>query len=433
MDGSALFPWSSSLVCSHTLALWRVEDLLANSIVSFFGAAKISSTIGARQKIWVDAVQKRVSITASVLASMKTVKMMGLSRILTTLIQDERVEETHRMAHFRWSIVAQNMVQNLPWFVAPVLTFIAYVAQAKGQGQPSINTTQAFTALSIITLLTAPAAKLLSAVVSTAASVGCFDRIQLFLLAAPRYDQRSVTTCSITSKSVAEPANLQDGNVEMTTLVQDSCENGSDPTVAITATRLSIRPNPSADLILTDINFAIPAKSFTMIVGPVASGKTTLLRTILGEIQPEDGGSIGIASRRIAYAAQDPWLPNASIRDVITGPTDNEDKFDHSWYSKTLHACALDHDMSRLQDGDETHVGDAGASLSGGQKHRVALARAVYSRAPIILLDDVTAALDVNTQATVMSRLFGESGLLRRSDITVVFVVHTRRFHRSQI
>lgn len=405
----------------------------ADSIVSFFGAAKISSTIGARQKIWVDAVQKRVSITASVLASMKTVKMMGLSRMLTTLIQNERIEETHRMAHFRWSIVAQNMVQNLPWFVAPALTFVIYVAQAKGQGQPSINTTQAFTALSIITLLTAPAAKLLSALVSTAASVGCFDRIQVFLLAAPRNDQRSATTRSRSSTPVAELANFEDGNVEMTILMQDSCKNGSEPPIAIAATRLSVRPNPSADLVLTDINLTIPVKSLTMIIGPVASGKTTLLRTILGEIHPEVGGSIGITSRRIAYAAQTPWLPNASIRDAIIGPTDSEVKIDHSWYSKTLHACALDRDISLLQDGDETRIGDAGASLSGGQKHRVALARAVYSRAPIILLDDVIAALDVNTQTTVMNRLFGESGLLRKSDTTVVFIVHACRFHCSHI
>jgi ATP-binding cassette, subfamily C (CFTR/MRP), member 1 len=374
-------------------------------------------------------VQKRVSITASVLASMRTVKMMGLSRILTTLIQNERVEETHRMAHFRWSIVAQNMVQNLPWFVAPALTFVIYVAQAKVQGKPSINTTQAFTALSIITLLTAPAAGLLSALVSTAASVGCFDRIQLFLLAAPRNDQRSATTCSTTLTSVAGPANFQDGNVEMTDFAQDSCKNGSDPTVAIAATRLSVRPNPSADLILADINFTIPAKSLTMIIGPVASGKTTLLRTMLGEIQPEDGGSIGVASRRIAYAAQNPWLPNTSVRNAIIGPTDMEVKFDHSWYSKTIYACALDHDLGLLQDGDETRIGDAGASLSGGQKHRVALARAVYSQAPIILLDNVIAALDINTQATVMSRLFGESGLLRRSDTTVVFIVNACRFY----
>lgn len=337
------------------------------------------------------------------------------------------------MAHFRWSIVAQNMVQNLPWFVAPALTFVVYVAQAKGQGQPSIDTAQAFTALSIITLLTAPAAQLLSAVVSTAASVGCFDRIQLFLLAAPRNDQRSATTCSRTSTSVAEPAKDQDGNIEMTNLVQDSRENGSEPPVAIAATRLSVRPGLSANLILADVNFTIPAKSLTMIVGPVASGKTTLLRTILGEINPEKGGSISIASRRIAYAAQDPWLPNASIRNVITGTTNMKDKFDPSWYSKTLHACALDRDISLLQDGDETRIGDAGASLSGGQKHRVALARAVYSRARIMLLDDVIAALDVNTQATVMSRLFGESGLLRRSDTTVVFVVHACRFYYSHI
>ncbi|ETS74387.1 hypothetical protein PFICI_14253 [Pestalotiopsis fici W106-1] len=397
-------------------------------VVSFFGATRISSTIGARQKVWIDAVQKRVSITASVLASMKAVKMMGLSRILTTLIQDQRVEETHRMANFRWSIVAQNMVQNLPWFVAPALTFVIYAAQAHGQGEPSINTTQAFTALSIITLLTAPSAKLLSAVVSTAASVGCFDRIQDFLLAAPRHDQRRATTWSNTPISIPKTENFQDGDIEMTTLMQDSRNSGSDPTVAIAATCLSVRPTSSAEVVLTNAHFIIPRKSVTMIIGPVASGKTTLLRTVLGELKPEDGSSISVASRRIAYASQTPWLPNTSIRNAIVGPEEMQAKFDHSWYSKTLFACALDCDIGLLKDGDETCIGDAGAVLSGGQKQRVSLARAVYSRAPIMLLDDVIAALDVNTQVTVMSRLFGESGLLRSFDSTVLFVTHSARF-----
>lgn len=337
------------------------------------------------------------------------------------------------MARFRWSIVAQNMVQNLPWFVAPALTFVIYAAQAIARGQPSIETTQAFTSLSIITLLTNPAAKLLSAIPSTAASTGCFERIQAFLLAAPRADQRITTTSSSPTVSVTEPQDVGLGDVEMNPLPQDKFSGRVAGAFAVSADRLSVRPAPSADVILKEVSFDIPRKSLTMIVGQVASGKTTLLKTILGELDPERGGSIGTASRRMAYAAQTPWLPNTSIRKAIAGPAEADVKFDHSWYSQTLHACALDRDIGLLQDGDETLIGGASTVLSGGQKHRVALARAVYSRAPIMLLDDVLSALDANTQATVMSRLFGKSGLLRGLDITVLFVTHASELYSHTI
>lgn len=402
--------------------------LWTNLPVSFFGAAQISRTIGGRQKIWVDAVQKRISITASLLAGMKSVKMMGLSRLLTTLVQDQRVEETHRMARFRWSIVTQNMVQNLPWFVAPALTFVIYAAQAIVRGRPSIDTTQAFTSLSIITLLTNPAAKLLSAIPSTAASTGCFERIQAFLLAAPRTDQRITTYSSSPTASVTEPQEVDLGDVELTGLPQERSSDRSAGPTAVSVKHLFVRPAPSTAVILKEVNCVIPRKSLTMIVGQVASGKTTLLKAILGELSPEPGGSIHVASRRIALAAQMPWLPNTTIRKAVVGLGEVEAKFDHDWYSKTLFACALDRDIGLLQEGDATPIGGASTVLSGGQKHRVALARAVYSRAPIMLLDDVLSALDPNTQVTVMSRLFGKSGLLRGTDVTVLLVTHASEF-----
>lgn len=166
------------------------------------GSTQISKRIGGRQKIWVDAVQKRISITSSMLAGMRSVKMMGLSGLLTHMIQDQRVNETQKMAGYRWSTVWQNVVSNLPWALAPALTFTVYAIQATSQGTSSIGTTKAFTSLSIITLLTTPAARLLSAVPSTVASIGCFDRIQKFLIAPLREDQRKVQTTSSNSSRI---------------------------------------------------------------------------------------------------------------------------------------------------------------------------------------------------------------------------------------
>src|SRR3569833_3167554 len=354
--------------------------------------------------------------------------MMGLSRLLTVLVQGQRIEETHRMAAFRWSIVAQNVVQNLPWVLAPSLTFVIYAAQAIAQGRLAIETTQAFTSLSIITLLTDSSAKLLSAIPSTAASLGCLERIQRFLVSSPREDHRVV----ITPSDVASPASqsLAENGTRLSGPAHVTPEGRTEAGVAVFVDRVSVHLDPSADPILRDVSFAIPRKSLTMVIGPVGCGKTTLLKMILGEA-PYVGneGLVGVISRRIAFAAQTPWLPDTTIRQAIAGHSELEDLAE-AWYTRSLHACALDNDVGLLPEGDRTKIGSASTVLSVGQKHRVALARAIYSRCQIILMDDVLGALDLKTQAAVMSRLFGESGLLRALDSTVILVTHASEFCR---
>lgn len=93
-----------------------------------------------------------------------------------------------------------------------------------------------------------------------------------------------------------------------------------------------------------------------------------------------------------AYVAQQPWIMNATVKENIVFGY----RYDSNFYEKTVKACALVDDFGVLPDGDETVVGERGISLSGGQKARVALARAVYSRADIFLLDDVLSAVDAH-------------------------------------
>ncbi|KAI1277349.1 ABC transporter [Xylaria sp. FL0933] len=362
-------------------------------LISFYGSTQVSKTIGGRQKMWIDAVQNRISIIALTLAAMKSVRMSGLTRLMTTVIQDMRTDETRRMSLYRWSTVWQNLVQNIPWALAPPLTFIVYAAQAITQGKPGIGTTQAFTSLSIITLLTNPAAKLLSAIPSTVASLGCLDRIQNFLITAPKTDQR-ITLPSAPADS-AQVALLIDG--------------------------LSLRPTPSAPLVLEHVGFTVTPGSLTMIIGSVGSGKTTLLKAILGEV-PYENGKIGVLDCRMAYSTQPAWLPNVTIFEAITGLPRDGQNLDQKWYNTVLHACALDHDIHLLPKGDQTLVGSAGSALSGGQQQRVSLARSIYARAGIILLDDVLSSLDSRTQDSIMSSLFGSSGIMRTSGTTVLLV-----------
>ncbi|KAJ5175771.1 multidrug resistance-associated protein [Penicillium canariense] len=389
-------------------------------LVSGGGSIYISKHIGGHQKVWVDAVQQRIAITRSMLEHIQTVKETGLTQTFIRLVQRKRAQETHQMANFRRSTVWKNMIQNLPSALAPALTFAVYAAQGK-----ELNVTKAFSSLSIIALLTNPASKLLSAIPSIAAGTGCFDRVQAFLLLSIRPQGTDESFFgAMEAESDASPR-----TTEMHFLTSKGSPNITDlQTPVISLERVTIRPSPSAKIMLRDVNLEIPGGAIVIIQGPVGSGKSTLLRAILGQAVCETG-SMTVTIRQPAFCAQTPWVPSGTIRDAICGAFSvapvREDTFDRQWYAAVLHACALNSDLDILRDGDATRIGHgSGHLLSGGQMHRIALARAVYARRKILLLDDVFSALDRKTRTTITARLLGVDGLLRRENSTVILVTH---------
>ena len=109
----------------------------------------------------------------------------------------------------------------------------------------------------------------------------------------------------------------------------------------------------------------------------------------------------------IAFVAQIPWIENATIKDNIVFGL----PLDQTRYQKTLWACALAQDLEMLSDGDRTEIGPRGINLSGGQKWRVTLARALYSRAGILVLDDIFSAVDTHVGKWIFEKaLTGELG-----------------------
>lgn len=136
------------------------------------------------------------------------------------------------------------------------------------------------------------------------------------------------------------------------------------------------------------LNFRLRHGQLCTITGRIGSGKTSLLLALLGEL-PLRSGSIEI-NGRVAYASQEAWLFPGSIRAniLLCGRTLDADR-----YQRVLRACSLEADTKQLTRGDLTEVGDGGAALSGGQRARVNLARALYEEADIYLLDEPLAAL----------------------------------------
>ncbi|KAG5878881.1 hypothetical protein JTB14_005772 [Gonioctena quinquepunctata] len=173
----------------------------------------------------------------------------------------------------------------------------------------------------------------------------------------------------------------------------------------------------SVDNALDGINLTVPHGCLLGIIGPVGSGKSSLLQTILGELEVVKG-NIKV-NGKISYASQEPWLFGATVRqNIVFGA-----EFDKQRYHDVVKACALEKDFEQFDNGDLTIVGDRGASLSGGQKARINLARAVYNDADIYLLDDPLSAVDIH----VSKHLYEEciNGYLsKKTRILVTHQVH---------
>ncbi|CCL99693.1 uncharacterized protein FIBRA_01714 [Fibroporia radiculosa] len=174
-------------------------------------------------------------------------------------------------------------------------------------------------------------------------------------------------------------------------------------------------PSPT----LEGINLSLRKGELVGILGRVGAGKTSLLSALIGEMLKTDG-EVKV-SGCISYAPQNPWIMSATIRDNILF----SHVYDPEFYELVLDACALRQDLALLPNGDLTEVGEKGITLSGGQRARVALARAVYARADIVILDDVLAAVDSHVARHVFDHVIGPHGLLSsKARIVVTNSIH---------
>ncbi|TFJ86038.1 hypothetical protein NSK_002858 [Nannochloropsis salina CCMP1776] len=176
---------------------------------------------------------------------------------------------------------------------------------------------------------------------------------------------------------------------------------------------------PSSVFEIPDLRFCVSWGEIVGIYGKIGSGKSTLLAALLGETFASPGSRVILRARRRAYVAQNPWLQRGSVRDNIVFGL----PYDGVRFQAVLQACALLPDLKTLPDGDQTEIGERGGTLSGGQRLRVALARALYSKADLYLLDDPFSGLDGQTAWHVAREAV--YGMMRREGATVVIVSHT--------
>jgi len=260
------------------------------------------------------------------------------------------------------------------------------------------------------------------------ASLGCYERIQQYLVSETRQDKRHCdptlspalrSECEETAKTVSSSGKKLDSSLP------EHRVSLEQPIISIVNGSFGFSSEGLSSKIIKNVHMALKPSSLTMIIGPVGSGKSTLLRSILGEIHLTSG-TVHVATTEIAYCAQDPWLPNVSIRQAVIGTS----QLDEAWYNTVIQACDLDLDIEQLPKCHDTLIGSKGVALSGGQRQRLTIARAIYARKRIMLLDDVLSGLDGKTEQAVFHRVLGPDGICRRHGITVAFATHAVQYLR---
>ena len=191
---------------------------------------------------------------------------------------------------------------------------------------------------------------------------------------------------------------------------------------SLIVSNLSYKMNGDNKYILDDVSFVTPTKSLTVICGQVGSGKSTLLSAIAGEINLS--GGIVRYPKPLAYVPQEPWVFSGTIKENILF----SETYYPDWYATVVEACSLKDDIELFPEKDETIVGQRGAVLSGGQKARVSLARAVYSCANVYILDDPLSAVDQKVGDQIFEKCI--CGLLSEK-IRVLVSHHSRHLKEA--
>lgn len=173
---------------------------------------------------------------------------------------------------------------------------------------------------------------------------------------------------------------------------------------------------------LSELNIKIKSGKLYAIIGSVGSGKSSILQLLLGEL-PIYSGDV-LINGDISYGSQESWLFSGSVRNNILFGL----PFDKLRYQETVKHCALLTDFQQLPHGDKTFVGERGSALSGGQRARVSLARAVYKNASIYLLDDPLSAVDSQVGKHLFDECIGPNGYLARQRATRILVTHQVHF-----
>ncbi|KAJ2048256.1 hypothetical protein GGI08_006049, partial [Coemansia sp. S2] len=336
---------------------------------------------------------KRASLIVEVLSGIRAIKLYAWEHPFVRKIQHVRESlELVSLSKYGQTLAWFSISSTAVPFLVSFTTFLIY-SLFDNESHGPLTARLVFVSLSLFGLLRSPLVTFPTAISVIANAKISMNRIHK-LLTSDELDLESVTRLErVRQSNHRSPVQGSSG----------SNNNG----FAVQVTDGSFCWLSKEVAILDNINFSALSSEHLAIVGRVGSGKSSLLSALLGDMRKEKGNVV--LCGQVAYVPQQPWIMNATLRsNVLFGL-----KYDETFYNRVIDACALRPDLEMLTAGDLTEIGEKGINLSGGQKARVSLARAVYARADIYILDDPLSAVDAHVAHHLFDHVLGPAGLLK--------------------
>ncbi|KAK1946686.1 Canalicular multispecific organic anion transporter 2 [Phytophthora citrophthora] len=355
-------------------------------IVSMLGINHlISKCMFACQRVYRRSKDVRMKKVTEVFKAVEIVKFNAWEDRLMGQIKDTRAEEMKHLFRRRLlACLSVVMLWGMPVFIS-VASFGVYTGVMHRSLTPAI----VFTSIALFQLIQGPLRMITNIVPMLVQSKVALERIGAFL-EMPELEPDNVIPMD-------HPLGEKYVIKKVIVAVEDG-EFGWDHDTTI----------------LRNVNLEVKVGEFVVLHGPVGCGKSSLCSAFLGEMVKHNGTVFVGGS--VVYCSQQPWIQNMTVRDnILFGML-----YDRKKYEKVLDACALTADLQSLPAGDATEIGERGINLSGGQKARIALARACYSDASVYILDSPLSAVDAIVQNEIFQKCM--LGLLKNK--TIILVTH---------
>ncbi|XP_027198223.2 ATP-binding cassette sub-family C member 4-like [Dermatophagoides pteronyssinus] len=335
----------------------------------------------------------RLRIISDILKGIRVIKMYAWEEHFSRLVDHARNQE---IIQIKLGIILKAINSVIAFISSHIILFAMLSAYVIYDGN-LLNADQVFVIMNVIETTSCVSSRGLPIALTLLFEMfASCDRIQDFLL-LKEFSPKTITYQNETSELKEDKMAIKMENVSAVWMAENK--------------------QPALDNIILNVE---PGE-LVMVIGSIGSGKSTFLMSLMNEI-PITKGSIKL-NGRIAYVAQDPWIVNGSIRDNILFGSE----YDKNKYKTIIDVCGMQYDLEQLPHGDRSLVGERGVSLSGGQKIRLTLARALYSEADIYLLDDPLSAVDVK----VANHIFERCIMNYLKSKTIILVTHQSQFIKN--
>ncbi|THZ15415.1 ABC multidrug transporter-like protein [Aureobasidium pullulans] len=433
--------WASPISIVLTLVLLLVN--ITYSALAGFGLLMLAmpllgrsiKSLFVRRKAINKVTDQRVGLTQEILAGVRFVKYFGWESSFLDRLKEIRRREIGKiqfLLNIRNGIMAVSM--SMPVF-ASMLAFITYSLTDHG-----LQAGKIFSSLALFNGLRLPLNLLPLVIGQTVDASASIRRIEDFLLAEEALDEATWdyegksaivmkdadftwerTPTQDAEKAPVGPAGSKQAKAarkadkkadkqakkdakKATKDALKNAEKGGDG-LNTSDSSTTLADESEQPFQIKGLNIAIGRDELVAVIGSVGSGKTSILAALGGEMRRTSGEVTFGASR--SYCPQYAWIQNATVKENITFGK----PFDQEWYDAVVDACALRPDLDMLPNGDLTEIGERGITVSGGQKQRLNIARAIYFNADIVLMDDPLSAVDAHVGRHIMDNAI--CGLLR--------------------